>query len=77
VTARWLLTTALRLIEQRGLTLVGGTVAELENAHAVRKRSHDSRRGCPSSLRQSPLVVAIIPAARAARTPPSNVLRTD
>jgi DNA polymerase IV len=38
VTARWLLTTALPLIEQRGLTLVGITVAELENADEVQLR---------------------------------------
>jgi DNA polymerase-4 len=38
VTARWLLTTALPLIERRGLTLVGITVAELENADAVQLR---------------------------------------
>ncbi|HET7855843.1 MAG TPA: DNA polymerase IV [Gaiellaceae bacterium] len=38
VTARWLLTTALPLIERRGLTLVGVTVAELENADAVQLR---------------------------------------
>jgi DNA polymerase IV len=38
VTARWLLTTALPLIERRGLTLVGVTVAELENAEAIQLR---------------------------------------
>ena len=38
MTARWLLTTALPLIERRGLTLVGVTVAELENANAVQLR---------------------------------------
>ena len=38
VTARWLLTTALPLIERRGLTLVGVTVAELENADSVQLR---------------------------------------
>ncbi|MET1059440.1 MAG: DNA polymerase IV, partial [Nocardioides sp.] len=38
VTARWLLATALPLIERRGLTLVGITVAELENANAVQLR---------------------------------------
>ena len=38
VTARWLLTTALPLIERRGLTLVGVTVAELGNANAVQLR---------------------------------------
>jgi DNA polymerase-4 len=38
VTARWLLTTALPLIERRGLTLVGVTVAELENAETVQLR---------------------------------------
>jgi DNA polymerase-4 len=38
LTARWLLTTALPLIERRGLTLVGVTVAELENADAVQLR---------------------------------------
>ncbi|HEX2292500.1 MAG TPA: DNA polymerase IV [Gaiellaceae bacterium] len=38
LTARWLLTTALPLIERRGLTLVGITVAELENADAVQLR---------------------------------------
>ena len=38
VTARWLLTTALPLIERRGLTLVGLTVADLENADAVQLR---------------------------------------
>jgi hypothetical protein len=38
VTARWLLTTALPLIDQRGLTLVGVTVAELENANEVQMR---------------------------------------
>jgi DNA polymerase IV len=38
MTARWLLTTALPLIERRGLTLVGVTVAELENADAIQLR---------------------------------------
>jgi DNA polymerase-4 len=38
VTARWLLATALPLIERRGLTLVGLTVADLENADAVQLR---------------------------------------
>ena len=38
VTARWLLATALPLIKQRGLTLVGLTVADLENADAVQLR---------------------------------------
>jgi DNA polymerase IV len=38
VTARWLLATALPLIDRRGLTLVGVTVAELENADAVQLR---------------------------------------
>jgi DNA polymerase IV len=38
VTARWLLATALPLIERRGLTLVGVTVAELENADTVQLR---------------------------------------
>jgi DNA polymerase-4 len=38
VTARWLVATALPLIERRGLTLVGVTVAELENAEAVQLR---------------------------------------
>jgi DNA polymerase-4 len=38
VTARWLLATALPLIEQRGLTLIGLTVAELENADEVQLR---------------------------------------
>jgi DNA polymerase-4 len=38
VTARWLLATALPLIERRGLTLVGITVAELENADALQLR---------------------------------------
>ena len=38
MTARWLLTTALPLIERRGLTLVGVTVAELENADTVQLR---------------------------------------
>jgi DNA polymerase IV len=38
VTARWLLETALPLIERRGLTLIGLSVAELENADAVQLR---------------------------------------
>lgn len=38
VTARWLLTTAMPLIERRGLTLVGLTVADLENADSVQLR---------------------------------------
>ena len=38
VTARWLLATALPLIDRRGLTLVGVTVAELENADTVQLR---------------------------------------
>jgi DNA polymerase IV len=38
VTARWLLATALPLIERRGLTLVGVTVADLENADTVQLR---------------------------------------
>jgi DNA polymerase-4 len=38
VTARWLLETALPLIERRGLTLIGISVAELENADAVQLR---------------------------------------
>jgi DNA polymerase-4 len=38
VTAHWLLETALPLIERRGLTLIGLTVAELENADAVQLR---------------------------------------
>jgi DNA polymerase IV len=38
VTARWLLATALPLIEKRGLTLIGISVAELENAEAVQLR---------------------------------------
>ena len=45
VTARWLLTTALPLIEQRGLTLVGITVAELENADEVQLRLPLQRHG--------------------------------
>ena len=38
LTARWLLATALPLIEKRGLTLLGITVAELENAETVQLR---------------------------------------
>jgi DNA polymerase-4 len=38
VTARWLLATALPLIEARGLTLLGLTVSELDNADAVQMR---------------------------------------
>jgi DNA polymerase-4 len=38
VTARWLLATALPLIEQRGLTLLGLTVSELDNGDAVQMR---------------------------------------
>jgi DNA polymerase-4 len=38
VTAHWLLETARPLIERRGLTLIGLTVAELENADAVQLR---------------------------------------
>jgi DNA polymerase IV len=38
VTARWLLETAIPLIERRGLTLVGVTVADLQNADAVQLR---------------------------------------
>jgi DNA polymerase-4 len=45
VTARWLLTTALPLIERRGLTLVGVTVSELENADSVQLRLPLERHG--------------------------------
>ena len=45
VTARWLLMTALPLIERRGLTLVGVTVAELENADEVQLRLPLERHG--------------------------------
>ena len=38
VTARWLLETAIPLIERRGLTLVGVTVGDLQNADAVQLR---------------------------------------
>jgi DNA polymerase-4 len=38
VTTRWLLETAIPLIEERGLTLVGITVGDLQNADAVQLR---------------------------------------
>jgi DNA polymerase IV len=38
VTARWLLETAIPLIERRGLTLIGLTVGDLQNADAVQLR---------------------------------------